>query len=157
MDMFKPTNTRNQIILISMLTATGPINGIRIKAISKKSMKNPSTNTSKLTKSTKPSSPPGMKLNRCSIQISPFTARNERAKIDEPTRMNMTKVESLVVESNAPFTTSNVKRRRAIASSSAPTAPIAPPSVGVAQPIKMVPSTRKISTIGGNIAVATEI
>ena len=32
---------------------------------------------------------------------------------------------------------------------SAPSAPIAPPSVGVATPRKMVPSTRKISTSGG--------
>ena len=32
---------------------------------------------------------------------------------------------------------------------SAPSAPIAPPSVGVAMPRKMVPSTRKISTSGG--------
>ena len=32
---------------------------------------------------------------------------------------------------------------------SAPVAPIAPPSVGVATPRKMVPSTRKISASGG--------
>ena len=32
---------------------------------------------------------------------------------------------------------------------SAPTAPMAPPSVGVAMPRKMVPSTRKISASGG--------
>ncbi|MCY1305774.1 hypothetical protein D9M70_555980 [compost metagenome] len=32
---------------------------------------------------------------------------------------------------------------------SAPTAPIAPPSVGVAMPRKMVPRTRKISAKGG--------
>jgi hypothetical protein len=32
---------------------------------------------------------------------------------------------------------------------SAPSAPMAPPSVGVAMPRKMVPSTRKISTSGG--------
>ena len=32
---------------------------------------------------------------------------------------------------------------------SAPSAPIAPPSVGVATPRKIVPSTRKISTSGG--------
>ena len=31
----------------------------------------------------------------------------------------------------------------------APLAPIAPPSVGVATPMKIVPSTRKISTSGG--------
>ncbi len=32
---------------------------------------------------------------------------------------------------------------------SAPVAPMAPPSVGVAMPMKMVPSTRKISASGG--------
>ena len=32
---------------------------------------------------------------------------------------------------------------------SAPSAPMAPPSVGVATPRKMVPSTRKISSSGG--------
>ena len=40
-------------------------------------------------------------------------------------------------------------RRRAIASTSAPTAPMAPPSVGVAMPWKIVPSTRKIRMSGG--------
>ncbi|ODN68740.1 hypothetical protein A6302_03972 [Methylobrevis pamukkalensis] len=39
------------------------------------------------------------------------------------------------------------------ASTSAPTAPMAPPSVGVARPMKMVPSTRKISTSGGSSEV----
>ena len=34
---------------------------------------------------------------------------------------------------------------------SAPLAPIAPPSVGVATPMKMVPSTRKIRNSGGTI------
>ena len=34
---------------------------------------------------------------------------------------------------------------------SAPAAPIAPPSVGVAMPMKMVPSTRKIRNSGGTI------
>ncbi len=40
-------------------------------------------------------------------------------------------------------------RLRANAITSAPIAPIAPPSVGVAMPRKIVPSTRKISTSGG--------
>ena len=38
---------------------------------------------------------------------------------------------------------------------SAPVAPIAPPSVGVAMPRKMVPSTRKISTRGGSSTKTT--
>ena len=99
-------------MLMSILAATGPIRGINMKAISKKSMKKPSTNTNRLTNRTKPSSPPGIKLNRCSIQRSPLTARNDRAKIDEPTRINITKVDNLAVESNAPLITSSVKRRR---------------------------------------------
>ena len=38
---------------------------------------------------------------------------------------------------------------------SAPVAPIAPPSVGVATPRKIVPSTRKISASGGIITKVT--
>ena len=41
------------------------------------------------------------------------------------------------------------RRRRASAIASAPVAPMAPPSVGVATPRKMVPSTRKMSASGG--------
>src|SRR6476660_9174511 len=46
---------------------------------------------------------------------------------------------------------SQVRRRCMIASASAPTAPIAPPSVGVASPTRIVPSTMKISTSDGTI------
>ena len=42
-----------------------------------------------------------------------------------------------------------------MASTMAPTAPMAPASVGVARPMKMVPSTRKISTIDGTIPQST--
>ncbi len=63
--------------------------------------------------------------------------------------MNMTKHDSLVVLSSACFSSDHVNRRRDSAMTSAPTAPIAPPSVGVAMPRKIVPSTRKISTSGG--------
>ena len=42
-----------------------------------------------------------------------------------------------------------------IASSIAPVAPMAPPSVGVATPMKMVPSTRKIRNSGGTITNVT--
>ena len=37
----------------------------------------------------------------------------------------------------------------------APTAPMAPPSVGVATPMKMVPRTRKMSSSGGTITNTT--
>src|SRR5260221_2336310 len=43
----------------------------------------------------------------------------------------------------------NDRRRRTSAIASAPLAPMAPPSVGVATPRKMVPSTRKMSASGG--------
>ncbi len=63
--------------------------------------------------------------------------------------MNTTKVESFAVDSIAWRVSLSVRRCRAIAITSAPVAPIAPPSVGVAQPRKMVPSTRKMSASGG--------
>ncbi len=61
----------------------------------------------------------------------------------------MTKADSRVVDVNACDTTPRFNRPFIAASSSAPTAPIAPPSVGVAMPRKIVPSTRKISASGG--------
>ena len=63
--------------------------------------------------------------------------------------MNTTKAESFAVESSAWLTRVSDKRRLAIAMIIAPVAPIAPPSVGVARPMKIVPSTRKISPSGG--------
>jgi hypothetical protein len=41
------------------------------------------------------------------------------------------------------------------ANNTAPVAPIAPPSVGVATPMKMVPSTRKIRNNGGTMTKVT--
>ena len=46
-------------------------------------------------------------------------------------------------------------RRRTSAMIKAPTAPMAPPSVGVAMPKKMVPSTKKIRPRGGIITKVT--
>ena len=46
-------------------------------------------------------------------------------------------------------TSGHVRRRCSAARSMAPTAPMAPASVGVASPMKMVPSTRKIRAIDG--------
>jgi hypothetical protein len=48
-----------------------------------------------------------------------------------------------------------VKRPLIMASTTAPTAPMAPASVGVARPMKMVPSTRKISTTEGTMPLMT--
>ena len=63
--------------------------------------------------------------------------------------MNTTKVVSLAVLSIACLSSDHDRRRRTSAISTAPIAPIAPPSVGVATPRKIVPSTRKISASGG--------
>ena len=63
--------------------------------------------------------------------------------------MNTTNVDSFAVVSIACFRSFHVSLRRASAMISAPVAPIAPPSVGVATPRKIVPSTRKISASGG--------
>ena len=46
-------------------------------------------------------------------------------------------------------------RRFIMARMIAPAAPMAPPSVGVATPMKMVPSTRKIRPSGGTITKVT--
>ncbi|MNR39589.1 hypothetical protein D3C85_1578100 [compost metagenome] len=71
--------------------------------------------------------------------------------------MNTTKVDSLVVVSMACFNSEMSRRRFIIARMMAPTAPMAPPSVGVAMPRKMVPSTRKISSSGGIITSTTRL
>ena len=63
--------------------------------------------------------------------------------------MKTTKQDSFIVVSMAWRSRVMLKRLRLTAISKAPTAPMAPPSVGVAMPRKMVPSTRKISASGG--------
>ena len=69
--------------------------------------------------------------------------------------MNITKADSLTVDSSAWFSTSKLRRRLIAERISAPIAPIAPPSVGVAMPRKIVPSTRKTSARGGIITMMT--
>ena len=66
-----------------------------------------------------------------------------------PIRMNITKLDSLVVAVKACLSRLSGRRPRNMPMTMAPTAPMAPPSVGVATPRKMVPSTRKISSSGG--------
>ena len=65
--------------------------------------------------------------------------------------MKTTKAESFAVDSVACRIRSQFSRRLAAPRMSAPAAPIAPPSVGVAMPMKIVPSTRKIRNSGGTI------
>ncbi len=120
-----------------------------MKAISKKSMKQPRMNTSTFTTIRKPSAPPGILSNRCSTQMWPSAALKVKLNTVEPIRMNSTKHDSRAVLSSACTSSLSCSRPRPTAMISAPSAPIAPPSVGVAMPRKMVPSTRKISTSGG--------
>jgi hypothetical protein len=63
--------------------------------------------------------------------------------------MNTTNAVRRAVVSIPCFNSFHERRPRASAMISAPVAPIAPPSVGVATPRKMVPSTRKISASTG--------
>ncbi len=70
-------------------------------------------------------------------------------KMVAPIRMNITNEDSRVVEASACLSSDQDRRPRSRAMMSAPTAPMAPPSVGEATPRKMVPSTRKMSSSGG--------
>ena len=63
--------------------------------------------------------------------------------------MNSTNDASLAVFSSAWFINFLSKRLRLTAKIKAPKAPMAPPSVGVATPKKMVPKTKKIRIRGG--------
>lgn len=81
--------------------------------------------------------------------------RKLRVKTVDPTRMNTTKHDSFVVESIAWRSSFHEKRPRDTAMANAPTAPMAPPSVGVATPMKMVPNTRKMRKSGGIITNVT--
>ena len=73
----------------------------------------------------------------------------------EPIRMNITIAVMRMVDSIACRISVQVRRRCSAASTIAPTAPIAPASVGVAMPRKIVPSTRKISTTDGTMPHST--
>src|SRR3569833_88984 len=94
--MLTASITPNQIGSMPSLVALGPTSGTTMKAISKKSRKKDSTNTSRLTATRKPSTPPGSWLNKCSTQTSPSSPRNTSVKMVEPMRMKMTKVVSRV-------------------------------------------------------------
>src|SRR5213082_2611292 len=69
--------------------------------------------------------------------------------------MNTTKADSLAVTSAAWRVRSQLSRRLMSARMRAPLAPMAPPSVGVASPMKIVPSTRNIRNSGGTITKVT--
>ena len=65
--------------------------------------------------------------------------------------MNTTKAVMRMVVSMPCQSSGQVRRRFMAASTRAPTTPMAPASVGVARPMKMVPSTRKIRTSEGTM------
>ena len=147
--MFMAIKIPNQIKSIPILSATGANMGMMMKAISKKSMNMPSKNTNKFTKIKKPIWPPGSLSNKCSTQMWPSAALKVKLKTVEPIKMNITKMERRVVLSSAPLSTLRPKRPRTVAITKAPRAPMAPPSVGVATPKKIVPNTKKIRINGG--------
>ena len=147
--MLTASSTPNHTRSMPSLSATGASSGTTMNDSSKKSRKNASTKIRMLTTIRKPSWPPGRLVNRCSTHFGPSTPWNDRLNTVEPTRMKSTKHESFMVESIAWRRSFMSMRLRASAMMSAPVAPIAPPSVGVAMPRKMVPSTRKMSPSGG--------
>src|SRR5690625_1612189 len=149
------SRTPNQIRSIPINSATGPSNGTIIKANSKESRKNAKKKDSTLTTTKKPSSPPGMSINRLSTHKSPLIPLKLRLKIVEPTKMKMTKHDKRVVLAMAWLSNLKFRRRRDTAITMAPTAPMAPPSVGVATPMKIVPKTRKIKNNGGIMTKVT--
>jgi hypothetical protein len=116
---------------------------------SKKSRKNASRKIMILTTIRNPIWPPGKPVSKCSTHFWPSTPWNTRLKIVEPIRMKTTKHESFVVVLRACFSSEKLSRPRTSAMMIAPIAPMAPPSVGVAIPRKIVPNTRKISNSGG--------
>src|SRR3546814_12402481 len=119
-----------------------------MNASSKKSMKKARKKVNRLTTIRKPHSPPGKPTSKCSTHKSPLTPRKLRLNTVDPTRMNTTKHDSLVVVSMACLSSASEKRPREMAMIKATTAPMAQPSVGVAIPTKMVHSTRKIRKLG---------
>ncbi len=84
-----------------IFSATGISIGITMNAISKKSMKQPRTNTRMFTTIRKPNAPPGMFLNRCSTHRWPSAALKVKLKTVEPIRMKSTNVASRTVLSSA--------------------------------------------------------
>ena len=67
--------------------------------------------------------------------------------------MNTTIAVMRIVVSMPWISSGHDRRRLSAASTIAPTTPMAPASVGVARPMKIVPSTRKMSASDGTIAV----
>ena len=149
------SSTPNQTRSMFSLAATGARMGTRMKAISKKSRKNASTKMNVATNSRKPICPPGSAVSRCSTQCPPSMPWKTRVNTVEPIRMNITIAVMRIVDCAADHSRGSVIRRCIAARRTAPTAPMAPDSVGVARPTRMVPSTRKINADAGTIPQRT--
>ena len=154
--MFTHSNTPNHTRSMPSFAATGASSGTMMKAISKKSRKKARKNTKRLTMIRKVTlSPPVIEISMCSIQTPPSTPWKTSEKTVDPIRMKMTIAVSRMVDSMPSRISFQLSRLCMAASTIAPTAPIAPASVGVARPRKIVPSTRKIRTIEGTMPQST--
>ena len=111
--MLIASSTPNHTRSMPSLSATGAISGMMMKASSKKSRKKARTKIRMLTTIRKPSWPPGRLVSRCSTQIGPSTAWNDRLNTVEPIRMKSTKQDSFIVASIAwRMQLTSMRRRR---------------------------------------------
>ena len=152
---FAPKITPYQIILNPRALATGAKIGTTIKAISKKSIKNPNRKTTNILRAKKPTPSPG-KFDRISnMNRSPWRPRKTKLKAVEPIKINRAMLEMRRVASQESRRATQLNWRFNRARAIAPKEPTAPASVGVAMPKKMLPNTNKISTNGGNMDCTT--
>ena len=93
--------------------------------------------------------PPGMFSKISVTTSSPPKPRNTSENSAAPIRIRNTIEVTLVVERTTSVRVFRLSLRLARASISAPKAPTAEASVGVARPPRIEPSTQTISTIGG--------
>jgi hypothetical protein len=145
------TSTPNQTIRSGpkKASAIGVSRGTTTNVISMKSMKKPSRKITSIVKKRKPTWPPGRFRRKSCTMRSPWSAVNTIPNAVAPMRMTNTMLVSRTVWSIVACRLRRFSRRLTAARAIAPTAPIAPASVGVATPRKIVPSTRKIRTSGG--------
>ena len=127
-----------------------------MKAISKKSRKKARKKTKMLTKIRKPTCAAGQAREQVLDPAAAVDALEHQAETVAPIRMKITIAVMRMVDVHAPAApAARSGGRCSAASTMAPTAPIAPASVGVARPRKIVPSTRKISTSDGTMPHST--
>ena len=128
--MFTASSTPNQTRSMPSLSATGPSSGTTMKDSSKKSRKNASTKTRMFTTIRKPSWPPGRLVSRCSTQIGAVHALEGQAEHGGADQDEHHEARELHRRVHRLAQQLQAERRRPTAITSAPTAPIAPPSVG---------------------------